>query len=58
MTSMAQIGKPLDNTTPVICDRVLAKIELYTLLKPCVDHMPEDELVSAIHKLVDLFIKE
>jgi len=58
MTTIAQIGKPLENPTPPICDIILARIEIYNILKPHTDHMPDRELKSAVSRLVDLFIKE
>jgi hypothetical protein len=58
MASIAQIGKPLEIPTPPICDIILARIEIYNILKPHTEHMPDKELKSAVSRLVDLFIKE
>ena len=58
MASIAQIGKPLEIPTPEICDIILARIEIYNILKPHTDHMPDRELKNAVSRLVDLFIKE
>jgi hypothetical protein len=58
MPTIAHIGKPLENPTPEICDIILARIEIYNILKPHTEHMPDSELKNAVSRLVDLFIKE